>query len=229
MKPKSIGIVGGAGPLAGAALLERVLSLSGNTYGCYKDADFPQVTLLSFPFSEMLSPEMDIEQLRQELSACLNQLRKNGAAVLGIACNTLHAFLDEKDDLADLIHLPRVLSAEIRTAKIPLVLCTSTSRQFGLHKQFFPCVYPEPCMQVQIDRLIDQILKGVEKQAVIQELLKVLEAVTSRTIILGCTELSLFTKHLSSCNKWIIDPLEILANKLLEKSFQKNNRRKDWY
>ncbi len=50
MKPIPIGIVGGAGPLAGAALLERIFSLSGSLYGCYKDADFPKVLLLSFPF-----------------------------------------------------------------------------------------------------------------------------------------------------------------------------------
>ncbi len=63
MKPKSIGIIGGAGPLAGALLLERILILSGSEYGCYKDADFPEVILLSFPFSEMLTPERDVLQI----------------------------------------------------------------------------------------------------------------------------------------------------------------------
>ncbi len=221
MKPKPIGIVGGAGPLAGAALLERVLSLSGSTYGCYKDADFPKVFLLSFPFSEMLSPKMDVAQLQKELRECLNQLRKNGAAVLAIACNTLHAFLDKDDDLTDLIHLPRALAMEIPQTEIPLVLCTSTSMQFGLHKQFFPCVYPDSQTQSQIDKIIDQILKGSEQQAIIQEFLKILQAQAASTIILGCTELSLFTKQLLSCNKLIIDPLEIVANKILEKSFLK--------
>jgi len=99
MKPKPIGIISGAGPLAGAALLDRILYLAGSTYGCYKDGDFPKIFLLSFPFSEMLSPEMDIAQLQKELSSCLSQLRKSGAAVLAIACNTLHAFLDENEDL----------------------------------------------------------------------------------------------------------------------------------
>jgi hypothetical protein len=42
MKPKSIGIIGGASPLAGAFLLKRILSLSGEVYGCYRDTDFPQ-------------------------------------------------------------------------------------------------------------------------------------------------------------------------------------------
>lgn len=224
MKPKSIGIVGGAGPLAGVSLLERVLSLSGSAYGCYKDADFPKVFLVSFPFSEMLSPEMEVAQLRKELSGCLNQLRKNGATVLAIACNTLHAFLNENEDLTDLIHMPQALATEIQPTTLPLVLCTSTSMKFGLHKHFFPCVYPDSETQLRIDRIIEQILKGAEQQTVIRELSRVLQAQTANTIILGCTELSLFTKHLSTGNKLIIDPLEIVANKILEKSFLNNRR-----
>lgn len=225
MKPQSIGIIGGAGPLAGAFLLERVLSLSGSIYGCYKDADFPKIFLLSFPFSEMLTPEINVAKLRQELSECLNQLRKNGATVLAIACNTLHAFLDEKEDLTNLILLPQVLAAEIPLNDVPLVLCTTTSVKFGLHKRFFPCVYPDSKTQSQVDRLIDQILKGAESQVVIQELLKILAAQAQGTIILGCTELSIYTKHLSASNKVIIDPLEIVAKKILEKSFLKNRSR----
>lgn len=221
MKPKPIGIVGGAGPLAGAALLERIFCLSASLYGCKKDADFPKVILLSFPFSEMLSPKIDPLQLRKELSDCLNQLRKNGAAVLAIACNTLHAFLDDAEDLADLIHLARALATEIPSSEIPLILCTSTSMKFGLHKRFFSCTYPDSQTQSEIDWIIDQILSGADQQAIIQELLIILQAQSANTIILGCTELSLFTKHLSPCNKLIIDPLEIVAKKIVEKSFFK--------
>lgn len=221
MKPKSIGIIGGAGPLAGAFLLERVLFLSGKIYGCYRDADFPKVFLISFPFSEMLSPNMDIAKLRKELSECLKQLRKNGASVLAIACNTLHAFLDEKDELSDLIHLPRMLAEEVSLSDEPLVFCTSTSAQFGLHKQFLPCTYPDIQIQQEVDGIIDQILKGTNQSVILEKLKKLLQAQTANTVILGCTELSLFSAHLSVPNKLIIDPLEVMANKILEKSFLK--------
>jgi aspartate racemase len=224
MKPKSIGIVGGAGPLAGALLLERVLSLSGSAYGCYKDADFPKVFLLSYPFSEMLSPEMDATRLQTELNECLAQLRKNGAAVLAIACNTLHLFLDENGNVSDLIHLPRATAAEIPSAVNPLVFCTSISTQFRLHQRFFPCLYPDSDTQVQIDRIIARILKGEDHQSIAHDLCNIVQRQCANTIILGCTELSLFTKSLLSCNKCIIDPIEIAAKKILEQVF-KNNRR----
>ncbi len=221
MKPKSIGIIGGAGPLAGAFLLKRILSLSGKVYGCYRDADFPQVFLISFPFSEMLSPNMDIAKLRKELSGCLEQLRKNGASVLAIACNTLHAFLDEKDELSDLVHLPRTLAEEMSLSDKPLVFCTSTSVQFGLHKQYFPCIYPDTQTQQEVDRIIDQILRGADQSVILEKLEKLLLAQTTHTVILGCTELSLFSAHLCVPNKLILDPLEVMANKILKKSFLK--------
>lgn len=221
MKPKPIGIVGGAGPMAGALLLEHLFSLSIKTYGCAKDADFPEITLISFPFSEMLAVNVDSIKVQKELSTCLNRLRKNGATLLAIACNTLHAFLDNNEDLTDLIHLPLSIATELPRGEIPLVLCTSTSLRFGLHRRYFPCAYPKPQTQLKIDRIIDKILKGAEPQGILEELVRILNQQTEKTVILGCTELSLLTKPLSTSGKLIIDPLEIVANKLLITSFSK--------
>lgn len=219
MKPKSIGILGGAGPLAGLSLLERLFTRSMSEYGCSKDADFPKVTLLSFPFSDMLCTELDSKQLRKELNESLKELRKGGAAILAIACNTLHVFLDETEDLTDLIHLPELIAQEIPPGQVPLILCTSTSMRFGLHNKFFSCKYPDQPIQEQIDRMIDQILRGDETQIIAKRLSKLIKAQSATTVILGCTELSLLSRHLSSSNKLIIDPLEILTKKILERSF----------
>ena len=48
-------------------------------------------------------------------------------------------------------------------------------------------------------------------------------------MILGCTELSLFYPQLSVPNKLITDPLELMASKLLEKSFDKKTGGDDVY
>ena len=214
MKPISIGIIGGAGPMAGVMLLQRIFTLAGSQYGCFRDADFPEVQLLSFPFAEMLTDERDEAKVRHELSNCLHRLRSSGATVLAIACNTLHAFLDEIPD--GLIHLPQVTAEEIPYGEIPLVLCTSTSSQFGLHKRFFPCAYPSAEDQVQIDLIIDLILKG---ENIAEQLSQLIEKQRASTIVLGCTELSIFSKDLTGTKKLIIDPLEITANKILEQIF----------
>lgn len=219
MKPKSIGIIGGAGPLAGVFLLERIVSLSNKTYGCCKDSDFPKIILLSFPFSEMLTPQFDPAKLQIELKACLQQLRNNGASVLAIACNTLHAFLDKEDDLNDLVHLPRSVATTIPDSEKPLIFCTSTSSRFGLHQQFFDCCYPDSETQREIDCVINQILKGVNNEIILEELRRLIRAQDAQQIVLGCTELSLFSSQLALPNKLIIDPLEVVAKKILEKVF----------
>lgn len=219
MKPKSIGIIGGAGPLAGAFLLEKILNLSSKIYGCYKDADFPKIFLISFPFSEMLSKNINAIKLREELNACLKQLRNNGASVLAIACNTLHAFLDESDELDDLVHLPKELAKKIPPSENPMVFCTSTSVQFGLHKRFFSCTYPDSQTQREVDKIIDLILQGMDRKPILEKLERLLRAQSEKSMILGCTELSLFMSDLSLPNKLIIDPLDVVANKILQKSF----------
>lgn len=221
MKPKIIGIVGGAGPLAGVDLLERVLRLSNRLYGCYRDGDYPQVLLNSFPFSDMLTSEKNSAKVKSELSYCLNQLRANGAEVLAIACNTLHTFLDDDQDKNDLVHLPRLLGKVSCSDEIPLVLCTSTSRENNVHKKFFECYYPDLSTQFKVDEMIDRILKGEESYGIVKDLLSLIEQSRASTVVLGCTELSLFVKELAECNKRIIDPLDVLAEKILEKSFCK--------
>lgn len=222
MKPKPIGIVGGAGPLAGSLLLERVLTLSGTLYGCRKDADYPKVTLLSYPFSEMLTTTTNIPRLRSELRECLNQLRGGGASVLAIACNTLHAFLDESD-LVGLVHLPRETAAEIPSSDVPLVLCTTTSALFSVHKEFFPCMYPDVNTQEQVDAVIEMILCGSDRQKAVQHLSTIIRRQANCTIVLGCTELSLYKKYLPACGKNIIDPLEAAAKRILQESFNKQS------
>jgi aspartate racemase len=222
MKPKSIGIVGGAGPLAGIFFFECLANLSRTIYGCHKDADFPKIFLLSFPFSEMLSPAVNSLQIKKELKECLNQLRQNGASILAIACNTLHGFLDENDNFPDLVHLPQTVAQQIPSSETPLVLCTSTAARLGLHKKFFPCIYPNITIQHRIDQIIDQILKGDQQQKIIDDLSEIIEKSKEKRVILGCTELSIFRNKIIFNKKLVIDPLLIACQKILKISFSQN-------
>ncbi len=207
--------------MAGVLLTQYVFALSGSVYGCVRDADFPKVILLSFPFSEMLLGEVDVANLRKEVRGGLSFLRENGAEVIAIACNTLHAFLEE-EDLIDLVHIQEVTKEAISVSEIPLVLCTTTSVEFAIHQRFFPCVYPSKKVQGEIDLLIDLILAGAEMDVIVPRLLEIIEREESSTIILGCTELSLFAKSLDVSNKRIIDTLQIVAKKIISKNWRKS-------
>lgn len=221
MKPKPIGVIGGAGPSAGVFFLDRLFSLARRKYGCHRDADFPQVFLLSFPFSEMLESSLNVGILQKELRNCLCQLRQNGSDVLAIACNTLHAFLDPQDDQQDFMHLPRILGKNIgHNQESPLVLCTSTASKDGLHRRFFNCEYADSLTQREVDEIIDEILKGDDPSCPLEKLSRLIERQVAKTVILGCTELSLFASQLSIKNKTVIDPLDLLAEEVLKTSFR---------
>lgn len=209
MSKKTIGIIGGAGPMAGIVLCRQIIRECQTKYRCEKDADFPKLILLSYPFSEMLSNEVNVEQIKNELKACIHNLRKFGADLIGIACITLYAFLDEVGD--DLVNLPKVLQA----AKLedPLVLSTSTTRSFSLFKQFS---YPNERDQKEVDLIIDSIMRGNDMSKRIVQLIKSQDA---KTIVLGCTELSLCKDQLGQMHKTIVDPIELLARKMVERAF----------
>ncbi len=217
MRPKTIGIIGGAGPLAGATLFERVVARAANEYGCYRDADFPKIILLSFPFTEMLASEVDATQIAKELDYCIAQLKTNGASALAIACNTLHLFLNED---ASIVHLPKMVKEQVMPGDIPLLLCSGTSRRYTLHTRYFPCLYPDEAVQKLVDQIIDRALMGIDVDSVQQDLRNLVEEQENKTIVLGCTELSLFTKALTSLDKKIIDPLDLVAQELVRRSFE---------
>jgi len=211
---KSIGIIGGAGPMAGVALCERIIRIANVQYKCVKDCDFPRLVLISFPFSDMLSDNIDTQRICAELEDCIQELKRNGAVVMAIACNTLHAFIDTAQE--GFISLPEVTKAAIDNGEIPLVLCTSTSRNKKVHSSFFPCIYPDNDTQKQVDYLIEAILQGKRPY---KQLSALIRAQDVRTVILGCTELSLMTQQLRTPNHVIIDPLDLVAQTLLKQFF----------
>lgn len=200
MTPKPIGIVGGAGPFAGLNLLNRLFSLAQTKYGCVDDKDFPLVILYSFPFSDMLSEKRDEGRVREELSRTIGNLRAAGAELVAIACNTLHAFLSEEKGL---IRMP------LNYEGTPMVFCTSTSRSQGVHKGG---EYPDLQTQLEVDDIIRRILKGENCLCDVQALIDR----QNKPVVLGCTELSLYAEELRGN---LIDPLKLLAEKLLNESF----------
>jgi aspartate racemase len=222
MKSKTIGILGGAGPQAGVALVERLIFFAQTKYGCKADADFPKIILNSFPFSNMLDGEKENPLVRKQLKKALSELRKSGAEILSIACNTLHIFLDEAShQQSNLIQLPSVVRQFLGSVDSkPVVLGTRTSARAKLHQKFFPCFYPKKKIQEEVDALIDHILaKGADMSARAR-LIAILNKLDASYVILGCTELSLLSNTLPNLGKVIVDPMDLLALEILAITFK---------
>lgn len=226
---KSIGIVGGAGPMASSVLLEYLITEFQQTYNCKDDADFPLITLISVPFAQMLHPGKADNQestVTAQLHETITQLQKT-SDLIGIACNTLHAFCKTKQypQLIDLISITdtEISNKQLRT---PLVLGTSTSAKHNLHA-FTGRIYPNSKNQEKLDWIIDQILAGKITQSLAIDFISIVKEEKKShpaidSFVLGCTEFSVLAAKtkLPLTTAVCIDPLKLLTHTLCKLSVE---------
>lgn len=230
-----LGIVGGAGPMAGALLFQKIVQIAQSQYGCQTDADFPWTMLLSYPFADMLKNPLCEKQhqlVKEQLTACFSTFAQNGITLAAIACNTLHTFLDPSITQGiPLVHMIAETGSLLKQRSIShtFVLCSTTSARCQLHKAYFDCRYPDDAYQDEIQGLINTLLAGQQRREDAQKLSEQLNARLSLCLnkeeetvglVLGCTEFSVFNEQfpmrLNGLDERILvfDPNQIVAEKL---------------
>lgn len=226
---KTIGIIGGAGPMAGLLLTRKVIEVCQKKYNCAKDADFPRLILLSVPFAEMLQPNTENQDevtVSKQLQEAIRFLLSGSVSYFAVACNTLHGFLDDAytGRLISLISETERFVAEQQFVNV-LVLATSTSasnkvHDFGVAKQL-----PRR-QQEAVDKLIARVLSGDVSSEARKKLKDIVQslAIQDRSVdavLLGCTELSLLMDGARTdfFGIDIIDPVEIVAKVLCNNIF----------
>lgn len=209
-KNHKIGIVGGAGPMAGMLLMQKIVELCQKEHGCQHDADFPYIMLLSYPFADMLSDSITAEQQKEitaQLEGCFSTFSQHGIDIVAIACNTLHLFLTEaileKKMQISFVHMLEECGKSLRSSGLPegFVLCSNTSAKSKLHARYFPCRYPVS-LQQKCQKMIDMVLAGKETAASTQQFAMELNhhlmpshSPSKRPLILGCTEFSVLNER----------------------------------
>ena len=220
MDKKTIGIIGGMGPMATADLFTRIINLTD----AKKDSEHIHIiidnnTKIPDRTSAILN---GTESPLPYLIESANKLKDAGADFLIIPCITSHGFYDE---LIKNIDIP-VLNIVEETAKYlksisvrkSVLLATDGTRSTGVFGKIFDKYEIEllyPCETAQRS-LMDVIYKGVkagelnfDTSTVNNELIK-LCAEGAQTVILGCTELPL-AAQLYSLHGNLVDPTQILA------------------
>jgi aspartate racemase len=216
---KRIGIIGGAGPMAGALLFEKIIE-SSQKYGCKVDADFPFCFLINYPFAPMLINQFDQQLLKNQLEFCFACLEKNQISIAAVACNTLHIFLPSLPEGMQFVHMIEETKFYVQKKGWvnPLVLCTSTSAKTQLHAQYFPCRYPDATLQNTVDILIDRITEGCDWQEASNLLSEICK--NEGPVILGCTELSLLHNRASLFIKDLCSPDTLVSEKIAQIFFE---------
>lgn len=217
------GVIGGMGPEATLAFLEKFYSLTRGRLEQARPALLvninPQVPDRNEAWNGIgMSPATALTDMGRSL-------RQAGADFCVMACITAHGYVEsfERDVGIPLLRMPDVVAGALQaaaTADSPVgLLATSTSLDMNLFQTAFaarntPLILPDKIGQEALMRAIYAIKKGEDARSIILAIAKSLVARGARRLLLGCTDLSVLSPFsLEGCV--VVDALQLLAERTL--------------
>jgi len=233
MKNKTIGVLGGMGPVTSANFYCTMIRYAQRKHKAVKDTDFPQIIINSLPlygFAEtgVLDKELVLNQLKEGILT----LENAGCDFIAIPCNTVHCFIDE---LRDNSKIP-ILSIIEETTKViqerkiePIgILASETSLKLKLYENALEAKqisFRTPAKEhyPTITALILNVMGGNTEDNT--KILNIIAEMSKsiKGIILGCTELHSAVKQ-SDTTVAVFDSLTILAEASVDKALKKSHR-----
>lgn len=229
MIKKTIGIIGGMGPLATVKLFERIVTNSGAA----ADQEHPRVLIdnntnipdrTSFILGRGEDPV-------PELTKSAVGLEKMGADFLIMPCNTAHFFLEEISKVIKIPFIDMLEETLLKASETVLdgrigLLATDGTLQSGIYDKRaadhgLKLIHPEPEDQVKVMKFIYGIKSGNlgGHSEDFKEVVNKMADNGLKAVILGCTELSVAIDYLELDNRiTYLDPLTIIARRALFES-----------
>lgn len=200
ISPKTVGILAGLGPLAGAFFYQRLIHLTPAT----SDQQHLKVLLVSDPgipsrVNHLLGCGPSPAPVLQSLA---RQLQDWGADILVIPSATTHAYFQE---ISSVVTIPVInLLAEVGATLSRLAyrrvafVATSATAQLRLFDPYLPqgveAVYPDGATQRDVQQLVDAVKGGAPLEMLQSQLASIALkpwAAGASCLVLGCTELPL--------------------------------------
>lgn len=201
---KTIGILGGMGPVASANLYYKIIQICQEQYHAEQDHEFPPMIMYNLPLTGFDETGFsDPEAVKQQLIAGVQTLERAGADFIIIACNTVHHFYD---DMQGAVHIPilnivdEVVEQIVTQGHTSVGLFTSESTNMLQ-------IYEQKCLQRNIhtvsasreqQELINQVIlhvmtghQGPQDLRLLQGILDTMRIQNIEGIVLGCTEIPL--------------------------------------
>lgn len=220
---RTIGILGGMGPEATAALYLRIVRTFQHRYGARLDADFPHMLIDSLPVPDVVETVENETRFIEILCGGAARLEAAGADFLVIACNTAQKYLPQ---VAAVISIPVLNLVEEVADTVARrghtragLLGTEVTIQDRLYDASFArrsieLLTPEPSERSRVTRAILAVLSGAAPEGPRDELLPVLRALRARgaeTVVLACTELPLVLRAQDSPIE-LVDTIQVLSD-----------------
>lgn len=217
---KTIGILGGMGPMATCDLMKKIIE---NT-----DASCDQEHVRICVDSNTNIPDRTAAILgegkdpRPEMIKSAVRLQSMGADVMIVPCNTAHCFLPDVEKCVDIpiLHMPRETARALQAqgVKIAAVLATDGTLRTGLYDQELTKlgitpIHPEPEDQKMMMSIIYDYVKAGKSYPYPERLAAMQERLARQGVecmILGCTELPIAFSQINTTLP-TIDPTTVLA------------------
>lgn len=234
MKMKTIGIIGGLGPMATVYYLELLTRMTDAA----KDQEHPRIFLESLPdIPDRTAYVLDqtAENPVPVLIDAAKALQNLGAELLTIPCITAHCFYDQIAEAVRIpvLHLPRCVAQDtarkgIRT--VGILTTTGTIQSGILEMEFAEAGVDTILLDAERQESLMQIIYGQIKKGtdvnwqMFLELSEYLFHQGAEKLVLGCTELPLLKRDVRQVENPVleriltedsIDVLEILAQHAL--------------
>ncbi len=242
---RTVGILGGMGPAAGADFARLFVSACADHMRsrgiAVSDQAFPEHWLAQVPVpdrsSALGSPGFGAHQPLEPMLQAMGKLAALGATTIAVACNTAHAWhgaLQERFPQLEVLHVAREVARAVAARGVRQVglLATAGTYSAGLYDQAFAqagvrCHTP---LAQERDQLMHGIYSGVKvgnMELAHSAFAHVAEALAKRhslqTLVLGCTEIPLALRDVPGMPHLdLMDPAELLAQALAQRAFLVN-------
>lgn len=226
-----LGILGGMGPLAGIELQKRVVQFSP----AHKDQEHIKMVCFTNPHINDRTACLETgTDFSASIAESLNQLQNFGATFGVIACNTAHAQIEQIHAQTDLplVNIVAETVAAIKkdfpSAKTIGLLATNGTIHSGVYQKYLTqydlteLLPDKKIQQIVMDLIYNEtglksgFIDNRINEYALNSLVQYLQNQGADLVILGCTELSM----LKIDNERTIDPLNIVAQKIVEMAYQ---------
>ena len=215
---KTIGILGGMGPLASHNFLGKVINYCQKNYEAIQDTEFPEMILYSiglegFDETGIVKKEKVLKQLKKAIL-----FLEDNCDFIVIPCNTIHCYINKlrkisKVPILSIIEETEKIIQKNKYSKI-LLLASQTTYKENIYKNY---IEPDEKGKYEVEKLIENIMGGkITQTQKIIEIIKSYEKLDA--ILLGCTELP-SALNSSTLQHNVLDTVDILAKATVDFSY----------
>lgn len=235
-----IGIIGGAGVAATDKLLELIeIELTKN--GAFRDCHHPEMII--YQATKVPSRSMYLEGRGESFIPgyveIAKKLKSCGAEKIAMCCNTAHYAIDEISKKADIsfINIIEEVAYEVKNQGLKAVglMASDGCVKFKIYNKYFEkicpetkIIYPDESYQKLVTKGIcntknihrfDEINSSERPNFIFKQVKQHLIEKGAQKVISGCTDI-----RVDYFEPDIIDSLEILRNKIIFESVNRENR-----